>query len=225
MYCQNCGAKLNDGAKFCHECGAPCSSNNTREIQAEQVEPIPLRIERTRSGGGIAVAVQVFIDGEHVGTVKYGDELNVFVLPGQHHIHTKMKGSGSGEDDFYIPEDAINAEYVFRITGLNCHSERVRFHTDGSRESINVSRTETRAAAPARTAGQKICPSCGGSMTIQTVTEAKKTGCGTILLYILLAVTVLGLLIVIPLALRNKTETVTYSVCQNCGYRTRIGRY
>ena len=225
MYCINCGTKLSDNAKFCHECGAPCAQSDSCQNKSCQTEPVPLRIERTRSGGGIAVAVQVFIDGVHVGAVKYGDELNVFVLPGQHHVHTKMKGSGSGEDDFYIPEDATNAEYVFRITGLDCHSERVRFYTDGSRESINASRTVTRAAAPTRTAGQKICPRCGGSMTIQTVTEAKKTGCGTILLYILLAVTVLGLLIVIPLALRNKTETVTYSVCQNCGYRTRIGRY
>lgn len=68
---------------------------------------------------------------------------------------------------------------------------------------------------------RRICPKCGGAMTIQTVVESKKVGCFTILLYILLTVTVLGILIVILLSLRKKTETVTYAVCQSCGYRER----
>lgn len=67
------------------------------------------------------------------------------------------------------------------------------------------------------------CSKCHGhNITYQTVTEAKKTGCFTVLLYILLACTVLGLLIVIPLMLRKKTETITYAVCQDCGHRWRV---
>lgn len=67
------------------------------------------------------------------------------------------------------------------------------------------------------------CPKCNSSnISFQTVTEQKKTGCLTILLYILLACTLFGLLIVIPLMLRKKTETVTYAVCQNCGHRWRV---
>lgn len=69
----------------------------------------------------------------------------------------------------------------------------------------------------------KPCPKCGKhSIQYQTVTESRKTGCGTIILYILLACTILGLFIVIPLMLRKKTETVTYAVCQNCGHRWRV---
>ena len=67
------------------------------------------------------------------------------------------------------------------------------------------------------------CPKCKGeNVQIQTVSESRKTGCLTIILYIILACTILGLLIVIPLLLRRKTETVTYAVCQNCGHRWKI---
>lgn len=67
------------------------------------------------------------------------------------------------------------------------------------------------------------CPKCHGqNISYQTVTESKKTGCIAMMMYILLAITILGLLIVIPLMLRRKTETVTYAVCQDCGHRWRV---
>lgn len=69
----------------------------------------------------------------------------------------------------------------------------------------------------------KICPKChNDNIQYQTVSESKNTGCLTVILYILLALTICGLLIVIPLLLRKKTETVTYAVCQSCGYRWKI---
>ena len=61
------------------------------------------------------------------------------------------------------------------------------------------------------------CPKCGGHMTVQAVSESRKGGCGMVLLYILLALTVIGILVIIPLALRKKTVTRTYAVCQLCG--------
>lgn len=72
--------------------------------------------------------------------------------------------------------------------------------------------------------GGRRCPRCGGNMTVQVVTEQKSAGCLTVLLYIILALTLIGLLIVIPLALRKKTETVTYAVCQKCGYQQELRR-
>lgn len=69
----------------------------------------------------------------------------------------------------------------------------------------------------------KICPKChSDNISYQTVSESKGTGCLMICLYILLALTVLGLLIVIPLWLRKKTKTVTYAVCQSCGHRWKV---
>lgn len=68
-----------------------------------------------------------------------------------------------------------------------------------------------------------VCPKCGGrNVTVQALEERRKTGCLTVILYIILACTVLGLLIVIPLLLRKKTKTTTYAVCQDCGYRWEV---
>ena len=68
----------------------------------------------------------------------------------------------------------------------------------------------------------KSCPKCKSTnIQFQTVTESRKTGCLEVLLYIFLAVTIIGWLILIPLALRKNTYTVTYNVCQNCGNRWR----
>lgn len=70
---------------------------------------------------------------------------------------------------------------------------------------------------------KRNCPKCKScNIEYQTVTESRGTGCFTVLLYILLACTILGLLIVIPLALRKKTETITYAVCQDCGHKWKI---
>lgn len=67
------------------------------------------------------------------------------------------------------------------------------------------------------------CPKCKSeNVQVQTISESRKSGCLTILLYIILACTILGLFILIPLLLRRKTETVTYGVCQNCGHRWKI---
>lgn len=67
------------------------------------------------------------------------------------------------------------------------------------------------------------CPKCGHhSVQYQTVSESRKAGCFTVLLYIALAITILGLVIVVPLMLRKKNEAVTYAVCQNCGHRWKV---
>lgn len=82
----------------------------------------------------------------------------------------------------------------------------------------------TQGAFPADGVGSstpagKRCQFCGGNLVFQTVMEEVKPSFGTLVLYILLALTVFGIFIVIPLALRKKTVTKTYAVCQNCGKR------
>lgn len=57
----------------------------------------------------------------------------------------------------------------------------------------------------------------------QTVAEMKKRSCLGVLMMILLAITIIGLIIVIPLLRGQRTETRTYAVCQNCGNRWVIG--
>ncbi len=82
--------------------------------------------------------------------------------------------------------------------------------------------TASPISSKSRTANTLICPKCGGEMKVQAVAELKKTGCLTIILYILLALTIVGLLIVIPLLARKKTKTKTYAVCQICGYKKEL---
>lgn len=67
------------------------------------------------------------------------------------------------------------------------------------------------------------CSRCRSqNISHETVVESNKAGCMTYLIYFVLALTIFGLLIVIPLLLRSKTKTVTYAVCQNCGHRWRV---
>lgn len=69
------------------------------------------------------------------------------------------------------------------------------------------------------------CPNCGSSnISVQAVNEKQNTGCFTILIYFILFITVLGWFILIPILLRNKSKTATYSVCQNCGHRWKANK-
>ena len=68
-----------------------------------------------------------------------------------------------------------------------------------------------------------MCPKCKSeNVDIQVIEERKKTGLITIIFYILLAISVLGLFVLIPILLRKKTRTVTYVVCKDCGKRWEI---
>lgn len=76
--------------------------------------------------------------------------------------------------------------------------------------------------APPPVQAQWICPRCNGPMIAQTVAEQDSAGCFTIFLYILLALTVLGLLVLVPILLSKRTVNRTYAVCTKCGHRVYI---
>lgn len=68
---------------------------------------------------------------------------------------------------------------------------------------------------------QLRCPRCGSTnVSVQKVSEMKKRGCLSILLLILLALTIVGIpIVIIWVILRGrKTVTKTYAVCQTCGH-------
>ncbi len=65
------------------------------------------------------------------------------------------------------------------------------------------------------------CPKCkGNNVQVQVVSEAKRRGFFTILLYIILIAFVgIGWVILFFLLRGRKTKTVNYAICQNCGHR------
>ena len=63
------------------------------------------------------------------------------------------------------------------------------------------------------------CPNCHSDKeSVQMVSEQQRRGCFTVLLYILLACTIIGLILLIPLLRGQKSKTKKYYVCQNCGH-------
>ena len=87
-------------------------------------------------------------------------------------------------------------------------------------EDIPVKATPIQIILPEQPKSSRPCPRCKSTnIQFQTITESRKTGCFKVFLYIFLAVSVIGWLVLIPLMLRKKTKTVTYGVCQSCGHR------
>lgn len=236
VYCHNCGEELKDNAKFCHNCGQRIdnfTSDYTDEYESsseyeEEIVPMSasIRFTRTKSGGGAAVPIKIYIDGMLVGKVGYGRDTVISVEPGSHSLRLELNaGTKGGQDTIYVSPDEPSGYYVFRIAGLDCHTEVVDTNLRRGAAQVPLRQAKRGYVEPRQQQNSgRTCPKCGGLMTIQAVTESRKSGCGTILLYVLLALTIFGLLIVIPLTLRKKTETVTYAVCQRCGHKIVISR-
>lgn len=68
------------------------------------------------------------------------------------------------------------------------------------------------------------CQRCGSkNVQVQAVSEVKSRGCLTVFFYlVLLCIPVLGWIALFFLIKGRKSKTVSYAVCQNCGYRRRL---
>ena len=69
-----------------------------------------------------------------------------------------------------------------------------------------------------------ICPKCGSDrVQVQLVSEIRKRGCLSVLLYlILLCIPVIGWIALFMLLRGRKSKTASYAVCQNCGCRWKV---
>ena len=213
MFCSNCGYELPQGSKFCISCGKPVSENSGAEIQKNDGDNTKGVLKVVRAAGMTAVALksQIYVDGELKDKIADGKETSLQLDVGEHLVEIKTPGNKGISQNLTI---LSNKEKVFKF--------KVSAFAKGGHEVLSVEELDTTAVQQSYSVinpcGRK-CRKCGGLMTIQTVSESRKSGCITYLFYILLALTILGLLIVIPLALRKKTKTVTYAVCQTCGHR------
>lgn len=201
MYCKNCGKELPEDAKFCVQCGIQVE-RKTIDVQNKEKAVFPFSYSRRD------------FDYVYLKCTKCGEEL---FRP---------------KNFFKFSDDGDKVYLNYSIICPTCKSTAPRYSSfsksnpeqfDGLEvpQGGSVSSAQKTDSDGSANSGRR-CPKCGGEMNIQTVSESTGTGCFTVILYIILALTVIGLFILIPLALRKKTETVTYAVCQNCGYKERI---
>lgn len=215
--CPECGREISDRADACPHCGCPLT---------KEPEYATFMLKRESKAFLVAVRYEVYLDYQMWGILKNGETLKDTLICGDHHLKLIDKNNFNKvvyDNDFYLGEEGLVLSFS---AAMKVTMNQSPYILAGS------SNSQTRTAPPVRSTPVsyesrpqvsaprgRTCPRCGGAMTIQTVSESRKSGCGTILLYVILALTILGLLIVIPLMLRKKTETVTYAVCQQCGYK------
>ncbi len=217
--CPECGREISDRAEACPHCGCPLT---------KEPEYASFCLRRESKAFFCAVKYEVYLDYQMWGILKNGDSLSTTLVCGTHHLKLIDKNNFNKvvhDSDFYVGEEGLTLSFSASMNPTFYPSSNPNRPNPQAVRSIAYEQPVPVAAPQVQRShaqGGRYCPRCGGIMTVQTISEARKSGCGTILLYIILALTIFGLLIVIPLMLRRKTETVTYAVCQNCGYKKRL---
>lgn len=197
--CSECGHDVSDKATTCPNCGAP--------VVLETIKNTKINIIRFHNDYFTGINVNVYVDGEYKVTIGDAFDATIEVEKGFHNISFNL-------NDNEVENLSIQADektYVIKLKVISDNEISII-----STEEID----ENKPIIPkSNTKLKRVCPRCGGEMQIQTVVEARSGGFLTFLGYFLLCITILGIFILIPLLLRKKTETNTYAVCQNCGYK------
>lgn len=136
---------------------------------------------------------KVFVDDEWITDLKDGDTYSLMLPFGEHKVTLKTMAVTTEKT---IVLTAENAKYTLSFgIGIGKHNLTSGDLTKG-----------------------RVCPYCGGTMQVQTVTQRRKMGFFTALLIVVCTLGI-GLLI---LLLRKKDEVVTYAVCQSCGKKIQL---
>ncbi len=218
--CPECGREISDKASACPHCGCPLE---------REPETATFILNRESKAYFCAVKYEVYLDYQFWSIMKNGDRLSETLICGDHHLKLVDKNNFNKvvyDDDFYLPEEGLVLSFSAAMKiAMNQRPYSAKSSSSEATRSTPAARVApvvSKPTAQTNASNGRTCPRCGGPMAIQTISESRKSGCGTILLYVLLALTIFGLLIVIPLMLRKKTETVTYAVCQQCGYKRKL---
>jgi len=103
MYCNKCGNKVEDDARFCNKCGfklAPDMGNITFRREGQYY--------------GCLVPVKVYMDGQLVGTLSAGAEATVPGTIGKHRIAFDL-WSGNGQNDIELTKQHPNIKVIFKL--------------------------------------------------------------------------------------------------------------
>lgn len=214
--CPECGREISDRANSCPHCGCPLAEKN---------EVATFCLQREAKIFFCAIKYDVYLDGQLWGKLKNGESLSATLSCGIHHlklIDVVNFKTVVYDSDFFIGEEGLIFSFSARMKVTMSQSV---YSSGQEKRGSQCAQTLTSATAPKqwdKTPGGRTCSRCGNPMSIQTVSEEQKAGCATILIYILLAISILGIFIIIPLMLRKRNKTVTYAVCQRCGYKHRL---
>ena len=67
------------------------------------------------------------------------------------------------------------------------------------------------------------CRKCNGAANVQLVAEIEPITFGTAVLYLILAIIpIIGWIILFTSVWNSRFRTVSYRVCQSCGYREKL---
>lgn len=103
-FCHNCGKQVPDNARFCSSCGTKLSENNNiiPSINTNQTnhnsyhrsnEKARIEVIREHRFFGMAMDMNVYIDGAFVGAIGDGSYKIFTVEPGNHELKIKINWS------------------------------------------------------------------------------------------------------------------------------------
>jgi len=205
--CKICGAEVGSDAKFCQKCGT--------QVEKQHVEE-PLIIDRMHTcdgimdvsmKSGIGVICAAFVLAI-IGIIIESDALFSF-----------------GAIGIFIGLIVFFAVWAYYYSKLS-DKEKEQFKLDYKERFKSKNKKQKNTASDnglALRQGRRTCIKCHSSnIQYQTVTEKKSMGCGTLLWYFILFITIFGWFILVPLIFNRKDDVVTYAVCQDCGHRWEV---
>lgn len=91
MFCESCGAQVNEEAKFCTDCGEfllidPKGNSPQTHLETEAL----IRITRTSQYANKFRAYSIRIDGVKTGKIKDGETFTHAVAPGKHIVQARI---------------------------------------------------------------------------------------------------------------------------------------
>ncbi len=105
MFCNKCGAQIDESAKFCNKCGNKLEG---------YIKKASITFRRDGQYYGCLVPVKVFLDNNVVTSLGVGNEFKVETTVGKHRVDFNVMG-GNGGQEIEITEEHPNIKVVFKL--------------------------------------------------------------------------------------------------------------
>lgn len=230
MYCRYCGSLISDDSKFCENCGNRIAAERVEVPKDTALEVIPtaenileedpyipfgnMKTYKEISDRALLVGVLIIFAGFIIAVIGAVIASDTAMGLGCVSILVGVIATAIVMLYYYSKLTEVEKE-VFKKDYANAYKIGKKKTSKISKQYTNQNNVPV---------SKRICSKChSDNIQYQTLTEKKPMGCGTLLWYFFLFVTLIGWFILIPLFFSNKRqETVTYAVCQNCGHRWKV---